>query len=216
MNPIWPHRGFRELGDIAMDPEHVVHHSGVYAREVRKSTAYAPADDTHLDPGAVPPAYQGAPGVTLWEKAGISIPGITCGQDGWVPVSWAKKGQGREDRSGCHLARVSALHPSTEHVIFDDPGVAVQGGIDPVLPLTVTVFHNRDCHFPQVVGWWQWHCGEKPIRTNAGGFCLFPPVLTLDMRSSQYPLLFSMRPQPATQQVFLEEILWEAAGRETG
>lgn len=57
MNPIWPHRGFWELRDIVMDPGHVAHHSGVDTREVRKSTAFAPADHTHLDPGAVPPAY---------------------------------------------------------------------------------------------------------------------------------------------------------------
>lgn len=68
MNPVWSHGRFRELGDIAMDPGQVAHHSGVYTREVRKATAYAPADHTHLDPGAVPPAHQGAPGVSLWEK----------------------------------------------------------------------------------------------------------------------------------------------------
>ena len=75
--------------------------------------------------------------------------------------------------------------------------------------------HKGDLHFPQVIGQRQWPCGEKPVRTKAGGFCLFTPDLTKDMMSSQYPLWFSMTPQPATQQVFFEEILWEAAGRKT-
>lgn len=80
-----------------MNPGHVAHHSGVYTREVGKSTASAPADHTHLDPGAVPPAYQRAPGVTLWEKARVSTPGIPSCQGGWAPVCWVRKRQRRED-----------------------------------------------------------------------------------------------------------------------
>lgn len=57
-NSTWPHQRFQELGDIAVDPGHVAHHSDVYTREVRKATASAPTDHTHLNPGAVPPAYQ--------------------------------------------------------------------------------------------------------------------------------------------------------------
>lgn len=132
------------------------------------------------------------------------------------PSILGKEGRGKRGQVGPHLAGVPTLHPSTKHVIFDDPGIAVQGRIGLVLLVTVIVFHNGDCYFPQVVGWRQWHCGEKSLRTKAGGCCLFPPVLTMDVRSPQYPLLFSMTPQPATQQVFFGETFWEAAGRETG
>lgn len=115
-----------------MNPGHVAHHSGVYTREVGKSTASAPADHTHLDPGAVPSAYQGAPGVTL--------------------------------------AGVVALHPSTKHVIFDHPDVAVPGRIGVVLALTITVSHNGDCDFPQVIGWRQRHgvLDDTPASHPAG------------------------------------------------
>lgn len=100
----------------------------------------------------------------------------------------SRKGQRREAKSGCHLAGVAARHPSTKHVIFDDLGVSGQGRVSPVLVLTVTVSHDGDCHFPQLVGWGQRHWGEKPVRTSTGGFCLSPPGLTMDMRSSRYPL----------------------------
>lgn len=115
------------------------------------------------------------------------------------PSVLGQEGRERRGQSGPHLAGVPALRPSTKHVIFDDPGVAVPGRIALVLPLTVIVFHNGDCHFPQVVGWRQRHCGEKSLRTKAGGLLPLPtsadhghevspiPTVVLDDTPASHP-----------------------------
>lgn len=110
MNPIWPHQRFWELGDIAIDPGHVAHHPGVYTREVRKPTASAPAVHTHLDPETVLPAYQGAPRVRLWKKAGISTPKVSS----QVGVNVLGK-EGAEERGWVRLLPCRSPSPPSQH-----------------------------------------------------------------------------------------------------
>ena len=66
----WGSPGLGSWGqrDVLADPGHVAGHPGVYPREVGECTLVAPADNSHLDPGAFPEAHQGPPGVTLWEN----------------------------------------------------------------------------------------------------------------------------------------------------
>lgn len=98
-----------------MDPGHIAHLPGVYTRDVRKATASALADHAHLDPGAVPPAYQGTPGVILWKKAGISTPTMpspvsagALGKEGTEERGWDRLFPGRSPSpasqlKACHL-----------------------------------------------------------------------------------------------------------------
>lgn len=57
--------------DVLVDPGHVARHAGIHPREV-VTAAIAPAHDPHLDPGALPSAHEGAPGVHLWGKEALS------------------------------------------------------------------------------------------------------------------------------------------------
>lgn len=99
-------------GDTLVDPVQVVGDAGVDARPVGQSAALAPADHARLQPGAIHPADQGPPGVTL-QRGGEGrgerwLPGPgrwglrgTCGPPGRSRALRCRRTACRRGQSGC-------------------------------------------------------------------------------------------------------------------
>ena len=139
--------------DFLAYPGYVAGHPGVHPREVAMATDVTPADNSHLDPGAVPATHQGAPGVTLRERR-ASAP---C-----TGPSWARRG-GRTSGPGSHLAGVPALAACTQHVVLDDLMGGVCGGAL-IAPVTNLIPHDGHLHLLQVVG-----RAQQPCRGSGAG-----------------------------------------------